>query len=146
MDRQNLYRRILLFCGVGAWVFLMLAIASFNPADPPSHQVYPPQPVHNLCGAVGATIAYYIYFAIGQGVFLAIFFTGILLALMVFHNRISDLWLRTIGLAMMCVAFAALVHLIRPGSADSFPEGHGGILGIAAAAFLKYYFHTAGTA
>src|SRR5688572_7321889 len=145
MDRHHLHRRVLLFCAVGAWAFLLLALASFHPTDWPSHQVYPYPETQNLCGSAGAFVAYHLFFAIGQGVFPVLFFSGICLALFLFHNHISDLWLRGIGLALLSIAFAAMVHLIRPGSYESFPEGYGGIVGIAASAFLKSHFSTAGT-
>src|SRR5206468_4486341 len=54
-----------------------------------------------------------------------------------FGNRVSDVWLRTIGTALLSVAFASAVHLIRPGSHDALPEGTGGLIGISAAGFLR---------
>ena len=145
MDRHNLHRRVILFCASGAWVFLLLALASFHPGDWPSHQVYPYQETKNLCGSSGAFVAYHLFFAIGQGVFPVLFFSGLCLALLLFHNHISDLWLRGIGLALLSIAFASMVHLIRPGSYESFPEGYGGIVGIGTSGFLKAHFSTAGT-
>jgi S-DNA-T family DNA segregation ATPase FtsK/SpoIIIE len=138
-------RRIVLFLALGAWGFLLVSMASFHPDDWPSHQVYPYPPIQNLCGAAGAFVAYHLFFAIGQGVFPILLFSGLCLALLLFHNRISDLWLRGIGLALLSIAFAALIHLIKPGSSESFPEGHGGIIGISASTFLKAHFNTAGS-
>ncbi|MGA2497501.1 MAG: DNA translocase FtsK [Tepidisphaeraceae bacterium] len=146
MDRENLKHRVGLFIAIFAWVFFFLAFASFNPEDWPSHEVFPHPPTHNLCGKVGALVAYYLFYAIGQGVFPIIFFTGICLLLVAFRNRISDLWLRTIGLVLLSVAFAGGVHLIHPGSRASLPEGYGGILGIGTVAFLKSHFSTVGSA
>src|ERR1051325_737311 len=145
MDFPNLQRRILLFLALAAWAFLLLSLASFHPEDWPSHQVYPYPPIKNLCGPAGSFIAYHLFFAIGQGIFPIIMFSGLCLGLLLFRNRISDLWLRAIGLALLSIAFASMIHLIRPGSHESFPEGHGGIIGIGAAAFLKSHFNTAGS-
>src|SRR4051812_11598958 len=145
MDRRNMARRIVLFLALGAWGFLLVSMASFHPEDWPSHQVYPYQPIKNLCGPAGALVAYHLFFAIGQGVFPILLFSGLCLALLLFHNKISDLWLRGIGLALLSIAFAALVHLIKPGSSESFPEGHGGIVGISATAFLKSHFNATGS-
>ncbi len=138
-------RRIVLFLALGAWGFLLVSMASFHPEDWPSHQVYPYSPIQNLCGPAGVFVAYHLFFAIGQGIFPILLFSGLCLALLTFHNHISDLWLRGIGLALLSIAFAALVHLIRPGSPESFPEGHGGIIGISASTFLKSHFNTAGS-
>src|SRR2546423_9111351 len=145
MTRPNLIRRIVLFLALGAWGFLLVSMASFHTDDWPAHHVYPYPPMQNLCGSAGAFVAYQLFFAIGLGVFPILLFSVLCLALFLFHNRISDLWLRGIGLALLSIAFAALVHLIRPGSSESFPEGHGGIIGISATAFLKSHFNTAGS-
>jgi S-DNA-T family DNA segregation ATPase FtsK/SpoIIIE len=67
------------------------------------------------------------------------------LALVMFRNRVSDLWLRVIGLTMLTLAFAAAVHHLHPGSRNGFPEGNGGIFGIGAAHFLQHHFSTIGT-
>jgi len=74
-----------------------------------------------------------------------LFFSGVLLALAIFKNRVSDMWLRVIGLMLLSTAFAATVHHLRPGSANGFPEGHGGLLGITASTFLQSHFSIWGT-
>ena len=130
---------------MSTWVFLLLALGSFHPTDWPSHSVEPPPAVQNLCGSAGAYIAYYAFLVIGQGVFPFLFFTGVCVVLHLFHNQVSDLWMRAIGLVLLSAAFAAAVHHFKPGSYDGFPEGQGGIIGIGAAHFLQHYFSTAGT-
>ena len=69
MERSNPLRNVWLFVAGGAWLFLLLSLASFNPGDWPSHQVYPFSPVQNLCGSAGAFVAYYLFLSVGQGVF-----------------------------------------------------------------------------
>jgi S-DNA-T family DNA segregation ATPase FtsK/SpoIIIE len=145
MERTNLLRQIAIAFGSAVWVFLLLALGSFHPNDWPSHAVYPYLPIQNLCGTVGAYIAYYSFLAIGQGVFPVLFFTGICLALLACRSRLSDPWLRGIGLCVLTVAFAAVVHHLKPGSFNGFPEGHGGIVGIGTATFLQEHFNTVGT-
>ncbi|HEX3358781.1 MAG TPA: DNA translocase FtsK, partial [Tepidisphaeraceae bacterium] len=145
MDRSNLFRRIVLFLSAGAWVFFMLSLASFHTSDWPSHQVFPYPPIQNLCGSAGAWCAYYAFLFIGQGVFPILFFTGVCVALLIFNNRVGDWWLRTIGLTLLTIAFAAAAHHLRPGSSSGFPEGSGGILGIGTATLLKAHFSSVGT-
>src|SRR4029079_10888434 len=58
-------------------------------------------------------------------------------ALAMYGNRITDLWLRAIGLTLLAVAFAAVVHLVKPGTHAGLPEGEGGVLGIGASSFLR---------
>jgi S-DNA-T family DNA segregation ATPase FtsK/SpoIIIE len=145
MTRSNLARNLLIFAASAAWVFLLLALASFSPTDWPSHAVQPYPPVSNLCGSAGAFIAYYLFLFAGQGVFPVLFFTGVCLVLYIFDNPIGDLWMRAAGLALLAVAFAAAVHHFRPGTVNGLPEGQGGVIGIASAHFLQGYFNTVGT-
>jgi S-DNA-T family DNA segregation ATPase FtsK/SpoIIIE len=145
MERSNLTRWIYVCLAVGSWAFLLLALGSFHPTDWPSHAVDPYPPCQNLCGPVGAFIAYYLFLVIGQGAFPMLFFSGVCVVLFVAHNRVSDPWMRAIGLLLLSIAFAAAVHHFKPGSENGFPEGQGGVLGIGAASFLQAHFSTAGT-
>jgi DNA segregation ATPase FtsK/SpoIIIE, S-DNA-T family len=130
-------RRVVFVLLCGAWLFVLLSLGSFHATDWPSHAVYPYPPVQNVCGYPGAFIAYFAYFVLGQGVYPVLFFSGVCVALNLFGNRIGDLWLRIIGLGLLAAAFAAVVHLVKPGSRLGLPEGNGGILGIGAASFLR---------
>ncbi len=145
MDREKSWQRVLLFLGIGVWIFLLLAIGSFHPDDWPSHRVYPYPPMHNLCGPVGALIAYYLFAAIGQGVFPILFFSGLVLALVLFRNPVSDMGLRVLGMAVLTIAFAATIHSLKPGSPNGFPEGQGGIIGIGIESLLRPHFSVVGT-
>ena len=137
MHHPNTWRRVLFVIFGCAWVFVLLALGSFHTTDWPSHSVFPYQPVQNLCGNAGAFIAYWTFLVLGQGIFPILFFTGICIALSLFGNRVSDVWLRIIGVALLSVAFASAIHLIRPGSTDTLPEGTGGLVGIGMSGFLR---------
>jgi len=145
LNPNDRLRSVLLFLAVGGWIFLLLALGSFQATDWPSHAIDPNPPTRNLCGVAGAVVAYYLYLFIGQGVFPILFFSGVCVVLQMFRNAIGDLWMRSIGLLLLSVAFASAVHHFKPGSYDGFPEGQGGIIGISAAHFLQRYFSTAGT-
>jgi DNA segregation ATPase FtsK/SpoIIIE-like protein len=145
MHRSTLPRNVSLFLACGAWVFLLVCLGSFHPTDWPSHAVEPYPPTQNLCGSVGAYFAYYAFLAIGQGVFPMLFFTGVCLVLLVFKCRLGDVWMRVVGLLLMCIACAAAIHHFTPGTPEGLPEGQGGIVGIAAGHFLHHYFSTIGT-
>jgi S-DNA-T family DNA segregation ATPase FtsK/SpoIIIE len=145
MERSHLWRWISVFLAIGSWLFLLFAVGSFHPTDWPSHAVGIYAPVTNLCGPVGSFVAYYLFVVFGQGAFPILFFTGVCVVLYVAHNRVSDPWMRVVGLLLLSIAFAAAVHHIQPGSENGLPEGQGGILGIGAATFLQAHFSTAGT-
>jgi len=136
---------VLQFLAVGAWAFFLLSLGSFSVRDWPSHDVFPHPPTQNLCGSAGAWVAYHSYFWVGQGVFPVLLFSGLAVALYLFRRGVDDLWMRSIGLLLLSVAFAAAVHHFRPGSQTGFPEGNGGLLGIGTATFLQSHFSTAGT-
>ena len=116
MERSNLLRNVWLFVAGSAWLFLLLALASFHTTDWPSHDVFPYPSTRNLCGSAGSFVAYYLFLAIGQGVFPVLFFTGICLVMYLFRSPVTDLWFRAVGLLLLTVAFSAAVHHIRPGS------------------------------
>ena len=145
MERSTSTRSILLFLAAGGWVFLLVALGSFHYNDWPSHSVYPYPPIQNLCGTVGAFIAYYTFLAVGQGAFPALFFTGVCIVLLMCGSKIGDWWMRSVGLILLVAAFASAVHHFKPGAYDGFPEGRGGIIGISTAAVLQHYFSTVGT-
>ena len=141
-----MFRAVWNVLAVAGWVFVFLSVATFQPTDWPSHAVYPHGPIRNACGSAGALVAYWLYVAVGQGVYPLLFFSGVFLVLGLLRSRVSDLWLRGIGLALLSVSFAATVHFIRPGSPGGLPEGTGGILGIGAARLLQQHFNGLGTA
>jgi S-DNA-T family DNA segregation ATPase FtsK/SpoIIIE len=145
MQRNHVLRHTILFLSIAVWAFLLLALGSFHTSDWPSHSVYPYPEIQNLCGKVGAYVAYHVFLVLGQGVFPVLFFSGVCLALLLFKNHVGDWWLRTIGLLLLTVAFTAILHNVRPGSPTALPEGHGGIVGIGTSTFLQAHFSTVGT-
>jgi S-DNA-T family DNA segregation ATPase FtsK/SpoIIIE len=145
MERSHLWRWICVFLTIGSWLFLLFSVGSFHATDWPSHAVGIYHPVENLCGAVGSFIAYYVFLVFGQGAFPILFFSGVCVVLYIANNRISDPWMRAIGLLLLSIAFAATVHHFEPGSENGLPEGQGGILGIGAATYLQSHFSGAGT-
>jgi S-DNA-T family DNA segregation ATPase FtsK/SpoIIIE len=141
MHHPNTWRRILFVMFACAWVFVLLSLGSFHPTDWPSHAVYPYGPIQNLCGSAGAFLAYWTFYLLGQGIFPILFFSGVCIALWLFGNRVSDVWLRVIGITLLSIAFASAYHLIRPGLHDALPEGTGGLIGIGASGFLHSHFN-----
>ncbi|QOV88844.1 DNA translocase FtsK [Humisphaera borealis] len=145
MNRDNLPKTLAFFVAVGLWAFLALSFWSFSPTDWPSHAVDPYPPVQNLCGAAGAFVAYWAFVAVGQGVFPVLLFTAVMLGLSLAQSKVRDFWMRVVGLSLIAVAWATVVHHFSPGSNQGLPEGRGGVLGIGAAGFLHQYFGNVGT-
>jgi S-DNA-T family DNA segregation ATPase FtsK/SpoIIIE len=145
MTREKLPKTIAFFVAVGVWAFLLLSFWSFSPTDWPSHAVEPHPPTQNLCGTAGALVAYWAYVSIGQGVFAVVVVGAMMLGMFFWQSKLSDVWMRAIGIGLISVAMAACVHHFSPGNHNGLPEGKGGVLGIGADGFLHQYFGTAGT-
>jgi hypothetical protein len=125
-----------------AWVFVFLSLITFSATDWPSHAVYPWPATSNICGAVGAWVSYQLFYFAGTGAWAVLFFTAVFIGMKIAGQKLGDGWLRVIGLGMLVVTLGALTHLLAPASSpvDGLPEGNGGILGIAASAYLQSHF------
>ncbi|MFQ6049086.1 MAG: DNA translocase FtsK 4TM domain-containing protein, partial [Phycisphaerae bacterium] len=123
------------------------AVLSFDPTDWPSPKLWPhPQPVHNVCGRLGAWLAYQLFFWLGQGTYPLVLLATLLAILALARGVLADWPLRLTGLVLTSVAFGAASRMIQPGSAGSLPEGNGGIVGIALASVLGRQFAPVGSA
>ena len=124
-------------------LFFVAGILSFNPADPPSHAVYPlNRPPANWCGSVGAYVAYSLLVSIGDGAYPMLLF--LLSGSFLWLSRITreDKIFRIIG-ATLLVMVVSVVSAMMAGE-SRLPEGNGGLLGLAAWQFLEPRLGTVG--
>ncbi|MEL7239529.1 MAG: DNA translocase FtsK 4TM domain-containing protein, partial [Planctomycetota bacterium] len=125
------------------WAFACLAVASFDPHDWPSHAIYPHPETANMCGTIGAWMAYTLIAAVGPGVWPLLVCTGAVIGLRVYGKKVDDLPFRAAGVAAVTLATAtAAAHFDFGGFV--LPEGEGGILGIAASGAAESAFGVAG--
>ena len=142
--RPKVLRTVGWLLAAGAWVFAALSLWSYSPLDWPSHAVYPwPRPA-NWCGLFGGWTAYRLFAATGPGAWVLLAGGGLFVALQLAGRRVGDLWLRGVGLAVLCVAVAGVSHEYGSHS-TGLPEGDGGVFGLAAAGYLRPHFGVAGT-
>ena len=143
------YRWLLWALGAGLWLLLVAALVSYDPADFPSHSVYPTHPqAHNWVGRFGAVIAYKLYLMLGPGVWIAQAAALALLAATAVGRRVDQIVLRVVGVVMMCAAASALIGLTIPNllpAKPPGPEGTGGLLAIFIVNELTERFSTLGT-
>ena len=93
----------------GAFTIVVLALASFNSADPPTAAVaVPNEPPLNLCGRFGAAIAYRLYEVLGLGVWVPLVYLGTLLAFLASGRVLTHPFVRFIGACVMMVAVGGL--------------------------------------
>ena len=126
--------------------FLLAATCTFSPSDWPSTKAWPhPQPVHNACGKIGAWVAYQLFHWIGQGVYPLLLLSALVAVRALRGRSVTDLVLRSVGIAVTSVVVATIARMISPGSDSSLPEGHGGIIGIALATVMQSQFGALGS-
>ncbi|MEM8872973.1 MAG: DNA translocase FtsK [Planctomycetota bacterium] len=145
MQRNTLNRVIPLALLLGTWVFLVLSLGSFSPNDWPSHAVTPHPPTANLCGPVGAFVAYHGFAMLGAGVWVLMGLGTVLLGLRLWGTKLTDPWLRVAGIMLLAVGVAAISAHVTGFSPAGFPEGSGGVVGIYANAELTERFAGVGT-
>ncbi|HUU89969.1 MAG TPA: DNA translocase FtsK [Phycisphaerae bacterium] len=119
---------------VGA--FLAVSVASFDPADPPSEAVYPPNdPVRNWCGGVGAYVAYILLSAIGDAAYPLLLFVMTGALLWISNSTLEDKAFRIIGGALLVLSVSVASAMITVEA--RMPEGNGGVLGLAIWMYLE---------
>jgi len=118
---------------VGA--FLAVSVVSFDPADPPSEAVYPPNdPVRNWCGGVGAYVAYALLSAIGDAAYPLLLFVMTGALLWISNSTLEDKAFRIIGGALLVLSVSVASAMITVEA--RMPEGNGGVLGLAVWMYL----------
>jgi len=111
-------------------LFLAAAVLSFNPADPPSGAVFPPNdPVRNLCGSIGALIAYHILAAVGDAAYPMLLFLVTGAFLWIAKSTLEDKLFRILGALMLILAVSVASAMLAVQA--RLPEGNGGVLGLA---------------
>ncbi|MCP3902882.1 MAG: DNA translocase FtsK [Planctomycetes bacterium] len=99
----------------GGWLLVIVALASFDSADWPSHAVaVHNDPTENLCGSFGAVIAYGAYHVIGIGTWLLAAGLAGLLVLTARGTRPGHLGVRTLGLILAALSVSSFHGLLAP--------------------------------
>ncbi len=115
MSLATLARRVGWIALAAAWVFLVVALASFDSADWPSHTVSAHNdPTRNLCGPVGALLAYWCYHVIGMGSWVLLAGLSGYLGVIVTGRIVTHPVVRVFGLIFMAVAVSSFHGLLAP--------------------------------
>jgi len=143
------YRYIAWAVLAGAWLLLVAALASYDPADPPGYAVgVTNKPVANWVGYFGAVLAHKTYLMIGPGAWIALAGLSAYLIATGLGRKIDQLILRGIGVLLMTLTTSALVAIVMPQRVVGFgerPEGSGGLLAMYAVDQLLPRFATPGS-
>lgn len=99
----------------GLWLLLAAALASYDPADYPSHQTFPANgSAVNWTGPIGAVVAYQLYLMIGPGVWVLMAGGLALLVAAAKQAKITQPVLRPVGVVLMALATSCFVSLFLP--------------------------------
>ncbi len=131
---------------VAALLVLFCSCLSFDIGDWPSRFVYPHnKPAANWCGAAGAMFAYYLLYYVGPGIFVVLVSCLYFMIAKITDAEVKEPILRCLGLALVTAAVSTTFYSFFPHSIFDFPIGSGGVLGVAAAQFLRGHFAALGT-
>ncbi|QOI99537.1 MAG: DNA translocase FtsK 4TM domain-containing protein [Phycisphaeraceae bacterium] len=123
--------KLAIFLALASWAYLAVALWSFNPTDWPSHTVTSLRAeVTNLCGPIGAWIAYSLVAGLGWGAWVLAALTGLGLILTAMGRPPAHAWTRLVGVLVLVVAVCGAQRLLFP-SSGPYPEISGGKLGVA---------------
>jgi S-DNA-T family DNA segregation ATPase FtsK/SpoIIIE len=144
-----LVRRVSWVAAAGLWLFLTVAMASFNTADWPSHAVaVHNDPPSNLCGPVGALMAWWSYAVVGVGAWIILAGIAGYLVLIAGARTVSHPFVRAAGLLLMALAVSGF-HGLFAARFDAIggilPGTPGGLLAFAAVNELTARFSDVGT-
>lgn len=145
LPSATLARRAAWVAIAGVWLFLVVALASFNSADAPSHVVA----VHNetaanLCGRAGAVIAYWSYYVLGVGSWIMLAGIAGYLGVTVTGRVVSHPLVRALGLLLMAVSVAAAHGLLFPTSGP-LAGAHAGLIANALMVEMLPRFNAVGS-
>ncbi len=129
-----------------AAVFVVVSVVTFDPGDPPSAAVYPPNdPPKNLCREVGAYLSYWLLWALGDGAWPLLLFLMAAGFLWVSRKGVEDKAFRVVGALLLVTATSVLSSMITVPGWPHLPQGHGGVLGLAIWQYLEPKLGPVGT-
>ncbi len=132
-------------CLWGLSVALWVLLLSFDVADWPSASAWPHnEPTANWLGWPGAWLAHALVYYLGGG---AVALALLVSAIAFMHAQrlpLTDLWLRAIGVILVCSSVGALAAMHLPASRWFLVSGPGGLVGAACAHLLQKHVSTFG--
>jgi len=145
VDTERLKTDLLALGLLALVVFVGLSFLSYDPADPPSTLVFPVrQAPTNICGEVGAAVAFYTRQWMGFGVWIVLA-TLISWDLKLFSREQARRTAPTlIGITLLVISSCALLHLFAPGISSGSTYGSGGQIGAWTGLILQKKFSAIG--
>ena len=140
LTTADISSRIIWITSAAFALFIAIALLSFNAADAPSHIVaVHNDPISNLCGAVGAWIAFWTYHTLGFGVWVMIISTGTWVTLVFRDHEITHTAIRALGVLIMAIAVSCFHELLLP-EFGSLAGAKAGLIAKTIVTQLSIYF------
>lgn len=128
-----------------ATLFIGLSMLSFDPGDPPGRLVHPVRDVPlNLCGELGAQLAYGLRAAFGVGAWFAVFALAAYDFRLLSRGPDDSFRQKAIGTTLMLGSLCVALHLLAPDIASGQIVGSGGYVGAWGVAAFEGHFATTG--
>ncbi len=109
---------------------LTVALATFNRGDWPSTIDYPHNLItSNLCGKVGAFVAFHAFSLFGSGAWVLLGMWGLYLFVSAFVTTVTHTWVRVLGALLTAIGIAGLHNLLMPQFGAFPPSLGGGVFG-----------------
>ena len=145
MDTERLKTDLLALGLLALVVFVGLSFLSYDPADPPSTLVFPVRLAPaNICGEVGAAVAFHGRQLMGFGVWIVLA-TLISWDLKLFSREQARRTVPTLlGITLLIISSCALLHLFAPGISSGSTYGSGGQIGAWTGLMLQKKFSAVG--
>ena len=160
MVQSRSLRRDLLAVGIlAALAYLMVAIGSYDPADPVAKLIAPLDQIYqsdasvyplnekpsNACGRFGALVADLMFATFGLGAFYVLIGLAVLAMAMLIRGQLNSIWIRTLGWVMSLVGLTAIFHRVLYSTVPIPVIGPGGYLGALCNGLLQSNFGPTGS-
>lgn len=127
-------------------VFLGLSLASYDPTDSASRLVFPARHItQNLCGELGATVAFQLLSNLGYGAWILLLMLVVLDLRLFTRSETVDAPTQIPGYLLGLCAICTMIQLAVPWAGPSLASGAGGYLGAIVADLLAEHFTFVGT-
>jgi len=121
-------------------VFVIASLATFDPADPPSARLFPPNVrATNACGFSGSAVASMLYEWLGLGAWFGVGFVAVLDLMLLRRRALPDLPLRTVGAVVATAGTCTLLAMFLPDWIGRPIWGPGGSVGAIGMLFAEVY-------
>jgi S-DNA-T family DNA segregation ATPase FtsK/SpoIIIE len=145
LHRELLWMRIGWVAAFLGWVFIAIALITFNASDWPTKNAVPENiPAANLCGIAGAAVAWALYSVFGGGMWIVMALGATWLMLTAMGREITHIPVRVLGGLLLAAVVACFQALVLPhtGPVPSLP---GGVVGTVGVHEMMARFNTFGT-